>query len=96
MFELVTLGHWPRPSIDDPGSVVGPWMWTYDFTAILFLVGLPVAGILAAISLFRPFLKGSPEWEERLIEAVAGALLVLLAFAFLRWDPQRVLEWYLD
>jgi hypothetical protein len=92
----ISLGHWPRSGLDDPKYIKGFWMWTYDATAILLLVGLPIVGVAAAMSLFRPLRGGSTEWKARLVEAVAGIVLVLLAFGFMRWDPHNVVEWYFD
>ena len=34
----ISLGYWPRSSLDDPKSINGFWMWTYDLTAILLLI----------------------------------------------------------
>ncbi len=92
----ITLGYWPRPSLDDPKQISGFWMWTYDVTAMLSLVGLPLVGVLAAMSLFRPLRDGSPEWRSRLVEAVVGTALILLAVGFMRWDPHHVVEWFFD
>ncbi|MBA4388363.1 MAG: hypothetical protein C0404_10305 [Verrucomicrobia bacterium] len=92
----VSLGYWPRASLDDPKGIVGFWMWTYDATALLLLAGLPVVGALAAMSLFRPLRDGSPEWKRRLVEASVGTVLILFAVGFLRWDPHHVVEWYFD
>jgi hypothetical protein len=66
----ISLGYWPRPSLDDPKGIIGFWMWTYDVTAFLSLVGLPVVGVLAAMSLFRPLRDGSPEWKGAQLRSI--------------------------
>jgi hypothetical protein len=90
------LGHWPRPSLDDPKDIEGFWMWTYGFTGLVLTIGLPVAVVLAGASVLRPALNKSPEWKVRLAEAILGIVLLALAFAFIRLDPHRVVEWYMD
>lgn len=90
-----TLGHWPRPSFDDPktlGSVVG---FFYDGTVVLMTVGLGV--FLAAwlgvvgMAVLRPD-------RRRSLALVAGvaALGMLVAVGFLRWDPLSVAAWFAD
>jgi hypothetical protein len=91
----ISLGYWPRSSLDDPKQINGFWMLTYDLTALL-LIGLPVVGLLAAMSLFRPLGDGLPEWKTRLMEMLVGILLVILTIGFLLWDPHHVVEWYFD
>ena len=56
------LGYWPRSSLDDPKYIEGFWMCTYDVTAILLLVGLPLVGVLAAIRAT----SASPTHERKL------------------------------
>lgn len=92
----ISLGYWPRSSLDDPKYIKGFWMWTYDWTAIVMRVGLPVVAVLAAISILRPVVKKLPEWKMRLMEVAIGIVLLAAAVAFMRWDPQNVVEWYFD
>jgi hypothetical protein len=92
----ISLGNWPRPSLDDPKDIKGFWMWTYDFTGVVLCIGLPVVCVLAGASIVWPLLKKSPQWKARLTETMIGIILLALAIAFIRWDPQHVVEWYMD
>jgi len=92
----VSLGYWPRPSLDDPKGINGFWMWTYDFTGIVLCVGLPLVCVVAAASVVWSVLKKSPEWKARTIETVVGIVLLAAGIAFIRWDPQHVVEWFMD
>ena len=90
------LGYWPRSSLDDPKYIDGFWMWTYDFTLALLLLGLPLVVVSAVISLYRSKANKSSQWKLRLVGVVIGLTLILLAIGFILWDPHRVIEWYFD
>lgn len=92
----VSLGYWPRSSLDDPTYIEGFWIWTYDVTAIFLLAGLPIVAVLAVVSLLRPMFKKSQELRARILEAIFGIVLLAMAVGFVQWDPQRVVEWYFD
>jgi len=90
------LGHWPRPFFDDPGQI-GGFVAVFDYaTTFLLLAGLPAVCLSHAVA--AALLFGKPEYRTRravLVEVLALVSLGVL-FLFVRWDPQRVIEWYFD
>jgi hypothetical protein len=91
----ISLGYWPRCTLDDPKSIKGFWMWTYHLTGYLFLA-YPLIIIIAVVSVLRPAIVKSSDWRMRLAEAIAGTILLFLVFGFMQWDPHRIFEWYFD
>lgn len=89
-----SLGHVPRPSLDDPMEVAGS-SWMHMITTLAILGAVPAA-VLAlvvntiAMELHRPtVLRGL----VRLATVMTSwAVLVVLV----RWDPGAVLLWWLD
>ncbi len=92
----ISLGHWPIPHIDDPKSIRGFWMWTYDLTAILFYIGIPASFLYAIVSLIRCLITNSTNWRNRVAEVIVGFSLFVLVFVVLRWDPSNMMEWFFD
>ena len=89
------LGHPPQPSADDPKSIS---LWVdipYDITLVL-IIGFP-AGMIggAAVVTWTGMLRRAR--KLRIILGVAVLALVWAAsIAFLRWDPWRIGEWFMD
>lgn len=91
---MLHLGHWPRPSWDDPGSLDAPG---FRVAYLAVLIGLPVLLSLGGVAL------GACGWvlyRRGAQAAFARALLVgasLSAWmAFARWDPTGVGAWLMD
>jgi hypothetical protein len=88
----LVLGHAPWPYHPDPKSF--PFQghrWLVLITAIQMLIS-PLA--LLAVVLFRPLTRREHVVVQRV--GVAFATLYVLTIAFVRADPFRVLEWFLD
>lgn len=75
-----TLGHRPRSGLDDPKRIEGFWMWTYDLSALILVLGLPLAYICALVSLIRTPGPSTafgrlrlPEWGLAALVAVCAA-----------------------
>lgn len=98
----LTLGHWPRPSLDDPKSIGFQVDVPYNITGALLVFGLPIfAGAILAL-----VWGGSRDaMERRSLAAVAGVALIAMVavIALIRWDPwalspgiwidQRTIRW---
>lgn len=91
----MALGHWPRPSLDDPKAIGSVVSVLHDLTLLLATAGLGLFFVawlaLVGRSLFRPAERA--RWVR-----VTGwmAFLFLLAVGFLRWDPLSVGVWLAD
>lgn len=91
----LALGHWPRPSLDDPKDIGGITGVLYIIAGIVQMIGFPVfltlTGFVLWFGLFRQ--QGRRTY---IIYACAAAALMILAVLFIRSDPNRVGEWYMD
>ena len=88
------LGHPPLPSLNDPKSVPGT-SWLHTLTGLVLLGGYFA---LSASVVFYPIVGVLPKPSPRRIVLRALAVVACWGalFALLRWDPGRVLEWWLD
>ena len=91
----ITLGYWPRPSLDDP-KYIGIWVSIpHALTTLLLMVGFPIfAGIILSL-LCRAVHDQASRNRLLLISGFSSACMVG-AIMFLRWDPFRVAEWFMD
>jgi hypothetical protein len=88
----VTLGHMPRPSLDDPkgiGLLVDIPYWIVG----LMLMGCPAAGVSGVV--LQLAASGLP-WSRRFLLALLLVCLWMAVIAVLRWDPLSVVVWYFD
>jgi hypothetical protein len=92
----ISLGHPPRPMIDDPASIGGAMTMVYWATMLTTTCGMCLAPICTVTSFFCPirFLRN---------DVVQGVILTMLYVAictatvlFVRLDPGRVIEWWTD
>ncbi len=91
----LSLGYWPRPSLDDPKSI-GPLVdFFYRGTELLLILGLPLF-LTALLALVGRAVTHRPERRPLslvLFTALTSFCAVLL---LLRWDPLQVMRWYAD
>jgi hypothetical protein len=85
------LGHPPRESWDDPAQTLG----VFYYVSALPLLGLPVAAIVAMVSIFVRFLQPGPRFAAFMTPCVVAALWVA-AIVLLRCDPLGVGRWWMD
>ncbi|MCP4196695.1 MAG: hypothetical protein GY762_06040 [Proteobacteria bacterium] len=90
------LGYWPRIYQDDPKYIEGFWMWTYEVSIWVVLLGAPLALLSSVCHVALTVIRGRTDRGKVVIEFVIGVLLLLLAIQFLRDDPHGVVEWFLD
>lgn len=87
------LGHLPRPSLDDPNSIHGLSV-PYFAAGLMFAVSPGVLVLCVGYELVRR----PGRWLS--VHRLARLLIVLLvwfaAWAYLRWDPLRMIDWYMD
>lgn len=92
------LGHWPRPSVDDPKDIPGLGFALLVISALPLL--LPFAALIplarAATSLTRTSRSRPAEAAARLTEAAISTTLLLASLLFLRHDPHLVASWLGD
>lgn len=92
----ISLGHWPRPSLDDPKDIAGLWIPYY--LTVLFQLLLPFAALIplgrAVASVARVTRQPNP--IGHVIEAALATALLLASLLYLRWDPHHVTAWFSD
>ena len=88
----ISLGHTPRPSLDDPKDIGIVVDVPYLISGLL-MMGIPV-GALAGLAL--PLLASHVSWLKRTSFFLLMACSWGLAIAFLRWDPLLVIQWFMD
>jgi hypothetical protein len=88
----ITLGHRPRPSLDDPKSI-GMFVDLACSAAAILLIGFP-AFVLAGLAL--QLADVNREIWKRLFNCVFLSGLWYAAIMFLRWDPFDVVLWIFD
>jgi hypothetical protein len=94
----LALGHWPRPSLDDPKDIPGLWI-PWSLTMGLGLL-LPFAALIplgrAATGLAGAARTRRSAATTRFLEAALSTGLLLSSLLFLRWDPHQVASWFAD
>lgn len=91
----LSLGYWPRPSLDDP-KYIGAWIDVpYNITAFLLVVGFPafVVGVLSLV--YRAYRDETRRRNLLLVSALSVICMGATIF-ILRWDPLGVFTWYMD
>ena len=90
----LSLGHPPRPSLDDPKGIDGA-RWMHEFTLIAIATAVPA--LIVALLLVAAHLIVNRATESRRIAWIALALSSWLAlYLLLAWDPGGVLYWWMD
>lgn len=91
----LSLGHWPRPSLDDPKQIGGWFDVPYTLTGFLVIPGL-VAFIFCVAALIYQACRRPLQRARLLTTAAVSLLFTLAAELYLRWDPLRIGEWFMD
>ena len=93
----LALGYWPRPMLDDP-KYIGSGLVEFCFVVTYLLAGLGIPLFcLAVVPLTTVYLVVRPkDWKKRTLDLGIAMALFASVILFIRWDPLRVLEWYLD
>jgi Na+/proline symporter len=98
------LGHPPRVYADDP-KYIGPIVGVPYGATHLLIQGLPLIWLLGAAlivvefirHLFQPAIQPLKEAVQRVAAPLLWEFFLLVSsFAVLRWDPLRVVYWYMD
>jgi hypothetical protein len=91
----LALGHWPRPSFNDP-SEIGLWVKLLSqITTACLMVGLPTFVVAVCALLYFAYRKPL-ERAQLLTSAAAAILFMMAAMTFFRWDPLHVFDWFMD
>jgi hypothetical protein len=91
----VCLGHWPRPSLDDPKSIGALVDIPYTITALLLAVGLP-AFALGVLGLLYSASRDQTRRRGLLLVSGFSVLCMIAAIVLLRSDPLGIVSWYMD
>ena len=99
VFARLSLGRWPRPSIDDPDSINMVVSCALFFVLFLIFVGRPIFVVLAVFALgwglLRCILK-RPRGLRLAGCACLSMVLLVVAIRFIYWDPLSVFVWFMD
>ena len=95
----LSLGRWPRPSIDDPDSINMVVLYVRFFVFFLIFIGRPIFVVLAVLALgwglLRCLLK-RPHGMRLAGFACLSMVLMVVAIRFVYWDPLSVYKWFID
>jgi hypothetical protein len=91
----LSLGYWPRPSLDDPKHI-GAWVDVpYNITALLMVVGLP-AFAFGIISLIYRGYCDETRRRSLLLVSTLSVICMVATVLILRLDPWGIVTWYAD
>jgi hypothetical protein len=90
----LSLGHWPRPSLDDPKAIDG--IKAPYFATGMMLLLLPAALLAPLAAMASVWLAPHAERKRTTVEALMALAGVVLTIAISRWDPHDVLAWFFD
>lgn len=88
----ICLGHPPRPSLDDPKHI-GPIV---SVAYLLSLLSFPLIPIGTFIGPITQMVAGGRNVSTRAVFAGISGFIGVLTVLLLRWDPLRVVYWYMD
>lgn len=90
------LGHWPRPSIDDPKDIGGAMDYVYSIGLLLvvFVPPMSIGGLVLAI--FCPIRSLRERRFGRVMIAIANALMSYCVWQLATLDPGSVFAWFFD
>jgi len=91
----LSLGHWPRASLDDPKSIGIGVDVPYLATLFLMMAGLPAFAVSVLVLLGVAWREPVQRWRRLRLAALAITFMVA-TIAVLRWDPWRIVEWFMD
>jgi hypothetical protein len=92
----LALGRWPGSSLDDPKQIEGSFMLLYEVTAVLVRFGVPLFGLALLILALVCLSRRQAGWKSRLVEIAITVVVFGGLMAFCQWDPQSVVEWFVD
>jgi hypothetical protein len=90
----LTIGHWPRPNLDDPSIMAG--IDPFYFAAASCMLLLPLAVMLPVVRLVVAISARDQSWIRRAWEGLVAYVLLVGSLGFLRLDADRVLKWFMD
>lgn len=94
LFATWSLGHVPRPSVNDPMDIPGS-RWMHIFTTLAILGAVPAALTALVLNTIAMELH-KPNVLHGLIRLAAVMVSWSVLVALVRWDPGSVLLWWLD
>lgn len=89
-----SLGHTPRPSLDDPMDVAGS-RWMHVITTLAILGAVPAALLALVLNTIAMELH-QPTVLRGLLRLAAVMMSWAVLAALVHWDPGAVLLWWLD
>lgn len=90
----LSLGHAPRPSLDDP-KFINDWVSAFHFGTTVMLLLLPGFAV-GSLAFGLSALWSRADASRRLLVASSAALLMTGAVLLLRADPYRIVTWFMD
>lgn len=91
----VSLGHWPRPSLDDPSSISLLVDFFSIVTGLLLVIGLP-AFIVAVLGITYAGIRDPARRRSHFILAIVSIVCIIVSISVIRMDPFFIVSWFMD
>ena len=89
-----SLGHIPRPALDDPKYIAGSrWLHIFTWPVVVGMVPAAVAALVLTAAFIR---VNQLNFTHALVRTCVVMAPWVLLFLLLHWDPGNVLYWFLD
>lgn len=100
LIAALSLGKWPRQSVDDPDSInMAVTCARFFVLFVLVMAGLPIYAVLSVFTLgwgIIRFILKRPRGIRLAVFAFLSMVLLVVAIRFIYWDPLSVFNWFLD
>lgn len=90
----ISLGYWPRPSLDDPKQIGTLVDIPYTITHLLIIWGLPAFSI-GMLWMLCDALRDKSRRTSLFPSAIA-ALFMITAIVIIQLDPLGIASWFMD
>lgn len=90
----ISLGYWPRPSLDDPGQIGILVDIPHTITCLLIILGLPAFSIGILWMLCEALREKSR--KANLSTSALAALFMITAILIIQLDPLGIASWFMD
>ena len=91
----MSLGYWPRPSLDDPKYIGTLVDVPYIATCLLEIIGLPVFVTLVLVLIYRALMDKSQR-KRFLSVSVLSVVFMAATIWLIRQDPMGIVGWFMD
>lgn len=91
----LVLGYRPQPYLDDP-KYIAPVVDVFYWLAMLMMIVMPAAFMLGVTAIGLHIVQKRRPLSTAALLGTLFIALWAMAILFLRWDPLRVGDWFMD